>query len=100
MVTRQAFDEAAEEAKHSQRTKGTKSSPRHRRRHASSGKPASRKISSQASPATTNSPVSHHATSIRSPLAVQSVIKGTHSERQSFWKGGGENKAKHSKQHT
>ncbi|KAL1473179.1 hypothetical protein MTO96_038867 [Rhipicephalus appendiculatus] len=100
MVTSQAFDEAAEEAKHSKRTKGTKSSPRHRRRQASPGKPASRKISSPASPATTNSPVSHHATSIKSPLAVQSIIKGTHSERQSFWKSGGENKAKHSMHHT
>ncbi|KAL1457356.1 hypothetical protein MTO96_043497 [Rhipicephalus appendiculatus] len=97
MVTRQAFDEAAEEAKHTMRTQETKPSPRHRRRHASPGQPASRKTPSPASPATKNSPASRHATSLKSPLAVQSVIRGTHSERQSIWKGGAENKGQHTK---
>ncbi|KAH7973320.1 myoglobin [Rhipicephalus sanguineus] len=95
-ITRQAFDEAAEEAKHSERTKETKSSPHHKR-HSSPRKPASRKISSVASPATPRSPISHHATSPKSPLAIQSVIRGTHSERQSIWKSAVENKGKHSK---
>ncbi|KAL1473620.1 hypothetical protein MTO96_038571 [Rhipicephalus appendiculatus] len=100
MVTRQAFDEAAEEAKHTMRTQETKPSPRRHRRHASPGQPASRKTPSPESPAAKNSPASHHATSLKSPLAVQSVIRGTHSERQSIWKGGAENKGKHSKTDT
>ncbi|KAL1475532.1 hypothetical protein MTO96_037219 [Rhipicephalus appendiculatus] len=84
MITKHAFDEAAKEAERSKRAEGSKSAPQDLPL-SSPGNPASGQAS----------PVTQKARSTNSPLAIKSVIKGAHSERQSFWKSG--SKAKRDK---
>ncbi|KAL1466293.1 hypothetical protein MTO96_042838 [Rhipicephalus appendiculatus] len=88
MITKHAFDEAAKEAEQSKRAEGSKSGPQ-LLPPSSPRNPASTAASGQASP------VTQKARSTNSPLAIKSVIKGAHSERQSFWKSG--SKAKRDK---
>ncbi|XP_037500263.1 globin [Rhipicephalus sanguineus] len=87
MITKHAFDEAAKEAENSKRAASSKSAPRDVPP-SSTGNPAYTVTSSLASPAN----ATQKATNTKSPLAVKSVIKGAHSERQSFWKSGAKGK--------
>lgn len=81
MITKHAFDEATKEAEHSKRADVSKSVPEDLPP-SSPGNPVPTDTSGQ------TSAVAQKAASPKIPLAIQSVIKGAHSERESFWKSG------------
>ncbi|KAH6925957.1 hypothetical protein HPB50_012706 [Hyalomma asiaticum] len=90
MITKHVFDEAAKEPKAEKVVKKASAakkakeaaSPPQELRPSSPGKPSSGVTS------TATSPITQKTANVSSPLAIQSVIKGARSDRESFWKSG------------